>query len=267
MNIFLDTTVLYRDPFLSQNLGSGLVKAARNRELRIYISEVVLEEAKRHYLRKVETPIVQLRKAIKDYNSVSLLPEIPIVLPELNEVAERFEAYYNELMMSNIVKIVPYDNNLLPELVHRSINRIKPFTDKKQEFRDGIIWLSYARLAETEDLTNCFFITNNTSDYFSGKRGGELHPDLKKDSKRFSLFKSLESLMFTDMYKEKEQNLQLIQWIENNDLDTDKLLELLEPFHNDFCEEASIYVNELSLEDAVGVYIPYGSVKLGFLGV
>ncbi|WP_181170546.1 PIN domain-containing protein [Priestia megaterium] len=105
------------------------------------------------------------------------------------------------------IEIVGYDNSILPELVNRAVNRIKPFTEGKQEFRDAVIWLSYALLAKERKLENCLLITGNTTDYCSKNK--ELHPDFLKDSERFTIYKDAYTLVEADNMKEFKEEYEL----------------------------------------------------------
>lgn len=84
MNIFLDTNILYKDPFLLNNYNRQLIELVRtnielelpdedtleefglspqflDEEFRIYIASVVYEEAKNHYINQIKTRFKQLK--------------------------------------------------------------------------------------------------------------------------------------------------------------------------------------------------------------
>ena len=49
MNLFLDTTVFYDDPFLEKPHIKSIIKIFQQNNFQIYVSNVVLMETKRHF--------------------------------------------------------------------------------------------------------------------------------------------------------------------------------------------------------------------------
>lgn len=204
MFIFLDSNVFHNDAFLNYQSNKKLVQLAKLKKIKLYISCVVLMEVKNNY----EKQLRQYNKSITDINSkINRLKQLNLKAYEEIEIeAElvKFDKYYENLEKQKIINIIEAPNTLLPELIFRSINRIKPFSESKQEFRDAIIWLTYARLAEEKGLNNCFFITDNFRDFCRDEASSErknnekrivgqqwdVHPDLSEDSKRFKILQS-----------------------------------------------------------------------------
>ena len=50
--------------------------------------------------------------------------------------------------------------------------------------------MTYAQYAEDNDLKNCILLSNNTDDFCTKKDKTTIHPELQKDSKRFSVINS-----------------------------------------------------------------------------
>ncbi|CAI8714729.1 MULTISPECIES: hypothetical protein [Bacillus] len=50
---------------------------------------------------------------------------------------------------------------------------------------DAVIWFSYAKLEEEEQLENCYLISGNTTDYLGKKIA--IHEKLAEKSNRFTL--------------------------------------------------------------------------------
>jgi predicted nucleic acid-binding protein len=74
MNIFIDTSVIYKDPFWKGNFFSELIDIVKEKEIGLYISEVVLMEIERNYGKIVDQQIFQLSKAHSeiDHYQISL---------------------------------------------------------------------------------------------------------------------------------------------------------------------------------------------------
>lgn len=245
MHFFLDTTVFHEDAFLKKLYNQLLLKITEKNGFTIYISEVVLQEVRNHYEKSVLEQIKKLKESTQSLNS-SPLVQINVPIPTKEEYLNTFDDYYRALEGECIVEIVGYDNDMLPELIRRSIGRIKPFTEAKQEFRDAVIWLSYAKNAEEHDLKDCFLITNNSSDYL---KGNDLHPDLKKDSRRFKVYKNTYGLMHQEeKLQPYKTNVELEEWVEDNPFTEDYVLKLLygRAEFETFREEVAYYIRDIT---------------------
>jgi cell fate (sporulation/competence/biofilm development) regulator YlbF (YheA/YmcA/DUF963 family) len=226
MNFFLDTNILFKDPFLLTNYNRQLVELVRtnlelerpdedtleefgldpqflDEEFRIYIASVVYEEAKNHYFKKIKDRFKQLKEINKDITwYMDSQEEAKFPFTE-EQCKQRFDQYYNGLIQDGIVTILPPPNEVTQELIARAIQKKEPFFNNgKNEFRDAVIWLTYATFAEENDLENCYFITDNVTD-FSRKADREqtpipLHPELRNDSNKFVMYRSVQDLFTSD---------------------------------------------------------------------
>src|SRR5690606_7702682 len=110
-----------------------------------------------------------------------------------------FKNFYDQLISEGTVKILEYNNDMLPEIVNRAIERKKPFTENKTELKDTIIWLTYVKFVESKKLKNCILLTANVSDFCDTDEAKNnnfvIHPELKKDSNRFKVYKSPKELI------------------------------------------------------------------------
>ncbi len=78
----------------------------------------------------------------KGIGALNTLPDFhytSVLLPSDEEIMKLFDSYFEKLQSEGLIHTVHYSNDILPELIRRSIYRIKPFTESKQEFRDAII--------------------------------------------------------------------------------------------------------------------------------
>ncbi|MCM3617681.1 PIN domain-containing protein [Sutcliffiella horikoshii] len=236
MNIFLDTTVTFSDPFFKRNYNRNLLKLARDyKDLTFYMSEIVYKETKRHFEKNVKENLENLNKAqskLQNYKrgyfdtGVDARAEIE---QNVKGLLKDFETFYTELQEDGLLHILSCPDNILPDLIDRAVNRLKPFKENKSEFRDAATWLTYAKYTEQNDLSDCYFISENVSDFFDDKKEN-IHTDLLKDSTKFKPFFTLMKLAQEDgkiqLYiKEKQEKEQRIQeWIDENNIDENFVL-------------------------------------------
>ncbi|MFS0662469.1 PIN domain-containing protein [Bacillus mojavensis] len=236
MNFFLDANILYKDPFLRNNFNHQLIEIVRmnlklkefpketfqdyglglqflNEDCKIYISYVAYEEAKNNYFKQIKDKYKQLKSINRDINwYMGSKREITTPFTE-EECKQKFDDYYNELITEGIVTIIKPPEDITQKLILRAIQKTEPFfNNDKNEFRDAVIWLSYATYAETKDLENCYFITDNVTDFcrkldrkkINEKKSDKeklpqpLHPNLIEDSEKFVMYRSSEGVFTYD---------------------------------------------------------------------
>ncbi|MDU7577927.1 MAG: PIN domain-containing protein [Bacillus subtilis] len=223
MNFFLDTNILFDDPFLKGNYNRQLTEIVRmslkldkeylkktgyqseflDEEYKIYISSVVYEESKNKYIEKIEKIFNQLKDfntSIEKYMDSDKIAESPFTK---NQCIQRFDEYYDSLQQDGIVEILEPYNNITKDLIDRAVHKRGPFfNNNKNEFRDAVIWLTYSSFAEKNELKNCYLITNNVNDFADLENKNKvplvLHSELIKDSNKFIVYKSIKELVTSD---------------------------------------------------------------------
>jgi PIN domain len=230
VDVFLDADVLYHDPFLNSIHGSELLSMAESGKLTLHMSSVVYEEILNNYQKELEKYFGEIKKAVHNLEKYNLLTDDVeqevVIKHDIKYHLENLRQFYLNLIDYGVLNIIDYDNSFLPELVKRSLKRIKPFTEAKQEFRDGITWLSYVKYASDHGLEKCHFITNNKNDYCEK---GELHPDLKRDSDKFLLYSSIrEFVTNSEELSLLKQNLELERWVEEEEIDAGTVCAIIE---------------------------------------
>jgi predicted nucleic acid-binding protein len=230
MNIFLDTSVLYKDPFWKGNFFNELLETIKEKEINLYISNVVLMELEHNYKKIIEQEIIKLDKVNAQINQYNIITE-NVTTINLQESLDNLKAFYKDLVDSNTLKILDYSNDMLPEIVDRAIERKKPFTENKTELKDTIIWLTYAYFAERKRLSDCFLLTNNILDFCDTEKAKkeiyEIHSELQKDSNKFKVYKSPKDLIQSEKLKLQFVSQRFNIWLEEQDFSNDFVLELL----------------------------------------
>lgn len=268
IHIFLDTTLTYDDPFFKKNYNHQLIRLSEIYEFPIYMSRIVFEETRNKFESNVNDRIGALDKALLDLENYhpSKLNSVEINC-SLNDFLKEFDQHYSELFTKGIIQIIEYDNNLLPTLIERSIKKIKPFTKKKQEFRDAITWLSYVDYVEKNQLENCFLVTANVSDFCDNNMKNTIHPDLLTDSKRFSHYVSSHDLFEHERkISPYMEGANVREWLIENSINKDFVLD---KFENNFSHKLNDYFINYDSDNLLNVslyrdmWISVDSVMLG----
>ncbi|MFB5284472.1 PIN domain-containing protein [Peribacillus sp. Hz7] len=222
LHVFLDSNVCFTDPFMEKNINNRLlIELAEKQLITLYMSEVVKKEVINNFEKELTKQFEEIqkyeskiKKLLRDYDR----PPIEWT-NTVQEYVHKLENHIEELEDYGYLEILEFDNNMLPELVERSLKRKKPFTEKKQEFRDAIIWFSYVQYVKPRvgRLGPCYFITNNTDDF---TLNGEIHPDLQDDSTNFIFYKNAqEFIQNCPEVKELQKVLALVNWVEEEDFE------------------------------------------------
>jgi predicted nucleic acid-binding protein len=230
MNIFIDTSILYSDPFWQENFPNQLMNVARDKRVNIYISDIVLKELRHNFEKELDKELFELRKRNNILKKFLRRFE-PYVAFDKESCLLDFDNYYKDIANYNYIKILNYKPQYLSAIVDKAIIRQKPFSEKKTELKDALIWLTYSDFANTNNLENCYFLTENCSDFcdLEKLKSGvfELHSDLKNECDKFKIFRSIK-----DFYKANSDWLdkpiiELKQWIESQNIDDEYVFDLL----------------------------------------
>ena len=184
MNIFIDSNILFQDYFFENKSNKNLLQYCKEGLLKIYMSEIVRLELRRQFEKEIKATNKDLEKIHKNITRLKLGDDVKII--SIENQLKKFDTFYRRLTDNNFI-ILNYQNDFLPDIVHRAINRIKPFTEEKSELKDAIIWKTYSNFVEENVLDSCILLTNNTSDFCTKKDKSNVHPELLIDTKRFKV--------------------------------------------------------------------------------
>src|SRR5699024_11570913 len=103
MNIFLDTTVLFSDPFLKGNYNRNIIKLAKDyKDITFYMSDVVYKEAKRHFEKNVREHLKEFHKIerrLERYKRDYFITVADVeaqIEQEIQKLLNDFEIFYKE---------------------------------------------------------------------------------------------------------------------------------------------------------------------------
>lgn len=204
MNIFLDTNVFYNDPFLEKGKKKILLLLANHKDVKIFISKVVYAELLRQHTNFLEKEVKNLKDALSNLSPFLNGHREKVILDiNLGDLIQEFHNTFETFQSEEQIEIINYDSNVLEQIVEIDMYKKPPFikrveiTNKKdekvsyykKEIRDAIIWYSYKEYIEKNSLKDCYFISNNTTDFGeTGSKNGSkdepylLHPAINKNS-------------------------------------------------------------------------------------
>lgn len=229
-NIFIDTSVIFTDPFWKGNFSSQLLETARSKRVKIFLSEVVLKELKYNLEKNLNKESTKLQ-SINSYLDKNLSDFKQIQFPDIKVCVINFDSFYETLQSNGIITVLKYKNEFLPELLSRAISRKKPFSEKKTELKDALIWFTYVDYVKKNKLANCVLLTANCSDFCNQKKLKEniyeLHPDLIKDSNQFQVFVSIKDFYKANSDWLEKPKIEFKNWIDAENINEQYVFDLL----------------------------------------
>lgn len=226
INVFLDSNSIFSDPLFKSSFGKLLLQLSENGKIEIYLSRVVYEESANNYKKNILKNIDALSQIERDFNNIlNKPPKLPSL--KVNQFTKQFTNFYEKKFRNKTFTIIEFEDGYLEELIMRSIKRIPPFSENRQEFRDAVIWISYVNHIERNKLSNNFFITNNKKDFWNSDKT-DLHPDLRNEVNDLKIYSSLAEFCSREKALLKIRGeKEFADWIEKHPLDKDKVLTML----------------------------------------
>lgn len=203
------------DPFFSKPNTLILLNALEKSGGKIFISDIVLQESKNNLSKN----LIKLKKIIESsaqdfFNHANIEADDfnSNIIFDIDSSIEKFEKRVNELVEQHLLEIIDHNDvdakTFLDDIIHRSLNNIKPFKDKKEEFKDTVIWKTYVEHVKKQSGSNFFFISNNKSDFYddSPKKDDSdqeisFHKDLLKDTNLFQPFLTVQSFLRSSQFE------------------------------------------------------------------
>ena len=226
INIFLDSNAIYKDPLFKNAFGKLLIQLSQNDKIDIFLSKVVYEESANNFEKIILKNKELLTQIQRELNS--LLNKAPKISNlNIENIKYKFSSFYENRISDNSFSIIDFDENYLEELVRRSIKRIPPFSETRQEFRDAVIWLSYLNYIKKHRLVQNIFITNNKKDFWNAENS-DLHPELRKEIKDLKVYNSIADFCSNEksLLKIKGEK-EFTDWLKNNPIDNTLIRDLL----------------------------------------
>lgn len=198
MDIIVDTNILRQDRWLKSPKFQAIFDYLKKTKSHLIIPTIVKQEIISLFRRDLTDLYEQVKNKTRKINDIrySDIPKIEVYL-DINKEASIYESFLNKLIRSTVALEIPYDNEFLGDVIRRLVDRIKPASDKGEEFQDIIIWLSIKKFLK-ETKREAILISQNTKE-FAAKDSKELHPDLgtelEKDNLKLKYYCSMDDFI------------------------------------------------------------------------
>lgn len=201
--VYLDTSVAITESFLMSPYCDAFFKACGILQYTVVIPEIVLDELKGNYPKKLQEKYASFQKAKKELGKLIDL-SAPVV--PLSDAVDSYDDWLDELVGKHGIVVAPYPDVSTKELVEQSYALKKPFKDSGEGHKDYIVWKSIlVHLEGEESGPQNVFLTNNTKDFCDTDGDGKncLHPELSKQidspAQRPTIYTSIKSAFETEL--------------------------------------------------------------------
>ena len=212
MIIVLDTNIFREDFLMNSFKFKILFDFLKKTESKIVVPQIIYQEIDALYRREIEEKISRIEKSrdfLKKILVGGLKQDIEL---NINGEVKKYFTYFKERLKIGEKNIIPYQDNYLDETVKRALFRIKPCSEKGEEFRDTLLWLTLLDIASSTDDKRVIFISKNVREFASkdGKLDTYLFEDAKKRGVTIKYYKSLD-----DFIKDKAKQIDFItkEWL------------------------------------------------------
>jgi hypothetical protein len=231
MDVFIDTSILYDDPFWQNNYNKALLDRAKKGKLNLHLSNVVTKELHRNFQKQIDEQIKQLNDVLTTINRKFTPEKISISIPNKDELIKKFKSFYSALVEDGIINIISFDDSYLTEIIERAVWRRKPFTESKTELKDTVIWLSYAKYVNDKQIETPYFLTTNINDFCKSAAKEtkvlEVHDELKKDCDRIKVFKYTKDFISEVIEKIESENKTKFKEIAKEKINEDFITDII----------------------------------------
>jgi rRNA-processing protein FCF1 len=201
--IYLDTSVAITESFLMSPYCEAFFKACAILQYTVAIPEIVIDELKGNYPKKLQEKYASFQKAKKELGK---LVEVSASVVTTSDAVDAYGDWLDELIEKHGVVVTPYPDVSPKELVQQSYELKRPFKDSGDGHKDYVIWKSIlTHLRSAEAAPPNIFLTNNTKDFCDTDGNGNhiLHPDLSEQidnlAHRPSVYTSIKSAFETEL--------------------------------------------------------------------
>ncbi len=180
--IVLDTNIIRSDFLFKSNPSRILLEFIEKTSSSLAIPSIVFQELISLYEKELNERLSNLNKSKNHLNGILLANELISINDtiDIEDSVRKYEQYLKSKLEPSLIEL-DYKNSFLPEIVRRSIKRVKPISQKGEEFRDALLWLTVLNFLKTSISDyKVSFITSNARD-FANENKDDLHPDLMNE--------------------------------------------------------------------------------------
>lgn len=193
MNIYLDTNILFADPFFKSNFSELLLKSSADKSINLYIPKICLNELFFKLTAKARVLETEIKNKTSELNKWTDT-KIDVINFDLTEFEKLIQKFYKEKLDDHTFIQLNHQNDYFTENLEKAIRGIAPFfTDRKEEFRDSLIWSTIREHSINDKSNKKYFLTANYADFWNFEKT-DLHPNLKKESYGIIVVESVKKL-------------------------------------------------------------------------
>jgi hypothetical protein len=161
--VYLDTSVAMNEAFLKSPYSEAFFKACAILQYSVVIPQIVVDELKGNYPKKLKEKMDAFQKSKKELNKL-LDVDAPAII--LTDAVKEFEEWLEDLIEEHGIKVVPYPDIPAKELVEQSYQAKKPFKESGEGHKDYIVWKTILNnILVGQTTPPHIFLTNNTKDF------------------------------------------------------------------------------------------------------
>ncbi len=231
LNVIIDSNIVISNYFLRYTAFSKFCKYFPERLIRVYVTEVSVEEIFKNYRNSYKETYQSLNKARRELNKFSV-NEIELKNVELEEDAiTKYKDYLFSFFKDNNINILPYPKVDHKEIVRYSVTGKKPFKQKDTGYKDFLIW--HSALSVLKESNQPLVILTKDSDFLDknevSKDFKEFLGDNSIDANRLSILKAVNEFnnKYLDEIVEKVDLRKYLEKYENAE-------EFIEDFKSEF---------------------------------
>jgi hypothetical protein len=223
MNIYIDTNILFTDPFFRSDFSKLLLNSSHEKAIVISIPSICLNELyfklttkARGLGNEINSKIIELNKWTNEsYESIAF---------DLPKYEQSIRDFYVEKIENKIFTRLDYEVDYLKENLEKAIKKFTPFfTDKKEEFRDSIIWSIIREHTISNKKSKNYFVTANYSDFWNNEKT-DLHPNLKKECDKIVIIDTIKKLFELEpILIDSKKRREFQEWLGQQNISTDMI--------------------------------------------
>ena len=226
MIIALDTNILIADYLIKSNLFDILLDYSQKTQSRIVLPKVVCEELKARYEIELKTRFSTAKKHIRKTNTMLVDTVLEVEEIGITEQVDLHIEYVKKKLRIKPDDMPDYTESQLRDAMERAIKRKPPCTERGEEIRDTVLWLSVLDISEKDSKEPVIFISNNTKQFATTEK--DLHPALSDEAKKRGIEVNYYPTL-SEFAREQAVKIEYIteQWIATQ-ISIDEILEKIE---------------------------------------
>lgn len=205
MKLVFDSNIFCSDFWLQKSSFHILFENLERVNITLCIPQLVLDESVNKYNEMAQAELSKINKSELSLRK-TLGIEIDITNSSecVNEATNKYRTWLLNKLKSGKAILLPYPTISHEYLAKRAINKIRPFADNGNGYRDALIWENILHLLKEQD-DDIAFVSMNIKDFADLGNKSSLHPDLLRDiqpviskNNQVSLYTRIED--FVDMF-------------------------------------------------------------------